>query len=462
MRAPLRDLRVGVGWRPEIAGALLEDRERVDLVEVVAETCFIPTATRREVMALAEVWPVIPHGVKLSLGSAEGIEVERARRLGALARELGAPCVTEHVSFVRAGGHEVGHLTQLPRTRAAVAVVARNVALARKHIGDTPLVLENVAWTVRWPDDEMSEADFYAEVAAATGCDLMLDLSNLHANALNEGLDPRASLRAFPLDRVVMAHVAGGRRVAPDFFLDSHADPVPEAVFELLSELSALRGAVPVILERDADFPPWRELSAELDRARAITSTQASAPAVDLAPLTLRSLPAVDLAPLASAQSELAASITAPPGSPAPPPPGFDPAAVERTRELLQRKRVDDALPLLPRLMARRAEAEAAALPAVSASPRAPRHNALTDAWRIATALASHPTLGPAARLDGLVLRARTRPLTVDGAAVRAPRDAPFVGRVSLPGGGSVWALKSLGSTAAVRVLHRGGGGARG
>ncbi|MEZ4410888.1 MAG: DUF692 domain-containing protein [Polyangiales bacterium] len=460
MSAALRDLRVGVGWRPEIAGALLEDRARVDFVEVVAETCFIPTSTRREVMAVAEVWPVIPHGVKLSLGSAEGIDVERAKKLGALARDLKAPCVTEHVSFVRAGGHEVGHLTQLPRTRAAVEVVARNVDLARRHLGDVPLVLENVAWTVRWPDDEMSEADFYAEVVARTGCDLMLDVSNLHANAINEGLDPRACLRAFPLERVVMAHMAGGRRVAPDFFLDSHADPVPEAVFTLLADLASLRGAVPVILERDADFPHWRELAAELDRARALTLSVASAPVTP--PVAPAPPVDLDLAPFAAAQSALAASITEPPESTAPPPPGFDPAAVARTRELLQRKRVDDALPLLPRLMARRSEAEAAALPAVCAAPRAPRHNALTDAWRIATALTTHPPLGPAARLDALVLRARTRALTVDGVAVRAPRDTPFVGRVALPGGGSVWALKSLGSTAAVRVVYRGGGGARG
>ena len=148
---------VGLGWRPEIAADLLVDRGAVDFVEVIAEACFVPSAQRREAVALAEAWPVIPHGVKLSLGSAEGVDEDRARRLGALAVALRAPMITEHVALTSAGGCDIGHLTQLPRTREAVRVVARNVARARRHLPDVPLVLENVAWTLRWPDDAMRE-----------------------------------------------------------------------------------------------------------------------------------------------------------------------------------------------------------------------------------------------------------------------------------------------------------------
>src|SRR6478672_4251830 len=96
---------VGIGYRRELAHALLSKPESVDFVEVVAEACREPVQ-RREAIALAEIWPVIPHGVKLSLGSAEGLDVSRARDFGRLARELGAPFVSEHVSFVRAGGRE--------------------------------------------------------------------------------------------------------------------------------------------------------------------------------------------------------------------------------------------------------------------------------------------------------------------------------------------------------------------
>src|SRR5262245_4800756 len=136
----------GIGLRPEIAGDLLGSPGSVDFVEVVAEACFASPAARREAVAVSRVWPVVPHGVKLSLGSAEGIDVDRARRLGALARELRAPAVTEHVAFVRGGGREIGHLTQVPFTREAVRVVAANVARARRALPDVPLLLENAAW----------------------------------------------------------------------------------------------------------------------------------------------------------------------------------------------------------------------------------------------------------------------------------------------------------------------------
>ncbi len=262
---------VGIGWRQELATDLLQRRAAVSFVEVVAELCFTQSRARREASALAEAWPVIPHGVKLSLGCAGGVDDDRARRLGELARALRAPLVTEHVALTSAGGWEVGHLTQLPRTREAVAVVARNVDRARRHLPDVPFALENVAWTARWPDDAMREEDFYCEVARATGCQLLLDLGNLHANALNEGRDPFEVLRAYPLDRVAMIHIAGGH-VEGGFFFDDHASPVPEAVFGLLAAFTAARGAVPVLLERDGNFPPFAELAAELARAHAITA----------------------------------------------------------------------------------------------------------------------------------------------------------------------------------------------
>ena len=119
---------VGIGWRPELAVDLLRRPRDLDFVEVIAENCFVGAQARREAVALRAMWPVVPHGVKLSLGSAEGIDREHARRLGDLARDLRAPVISEHVAYVRSGGVEVGHLTPVPRTREAVRVIARNVA----------------------------------------------------------------------------------------------------------------------------------------------------------------------------------------------------------------------------------------------------------------------------------------------------------------------------------------------
>ena len=443
---------VGLGWRPEIAADLLVDRGAVDFVEVIAEACFVPSAQRREAVALAEAWPVIPHGVKLSLGSAEGVDEDRARRLGALAVALRAPMITEHVALTSAGGCDIGHLTQLPRTREAVRVVARNVARARRHLPDVPLVLENVAWTLRWPDDAMREEDFYAEVAEATGCPMLLDLGNLYANALNEGRDPLAVLRGYPLDRVAMVHVAGGRREG-DFYFDDHASPVCEGVFALLDALVRARGSVPVLLERDANFPPFAELSRELDRARRVLADGGDGARPAPKP------PRVDHAEanpgaLARAQAALARALTDRSAAPAKAPDGFADVEVARSREVLQRKRVDDALPLLARLSRHGATLVEAARRAVDGTPRPPRGAALSDAWSIAAEAARVPAMEADARVDLLVLRARFKVSARPGVAP-VERTGPFVGSAAARAGGKVWAVKGLGARAPVKIFER-------
>jgi hypothetical protein len=442
---------VGIGWRPEFAVDLLHVRDAVSFVEVLAELCFSQARARREALALAEIWPVVPHGVKLSLGSAEGIDDDRARRLGALARTLRSPLVSEHVALTSAGGWEVGHLTQLPRTREAVTVVARNVYRARRYLPDVPLLLENVAWTVRWPDDVMPEEDFYQEVVRATGCPLLLDLGNLHANARNEGRDPFAVLRGYPLDQVAMVHIAGGHQ-EDGFYFDDHASPVPDAVFQLLEALTDARGAVPVLLERDANFPPFTELCDELDRARAIAarappaSTQprespppspvATAEAID----TLEARQAAFARALADRHAPLAGPLAA-----------FSTEDIARTREVLQRKRVENALPLLPRLSSRPEVLGPLARAAVDAYPRPARGAALSDAMRIATRALAEPSLAVDARIDLLVLRARFR---FHADSPPGKRLGPFIGQTKTQTGRRIWALKGPGVEATVRLIE--------
>lgn len=444
---------VGLGWRQEIASDLLLHRDAVDFVEVIAETCFVQSAQRREAVALAESWPVIPHGVKLSLGSAEGIDEDRARRLGALAVALRAPMITEHIALTSAGGCEIGHLTQLPRTREAVRVVARNVARARRHLPDVPLVLENIAWTLRWPDDAMREEDFYAEVAEATGCPMLLDLGNLYANALNEGRDPLAVLRGYPLDRVAMVHVAGGHREG-SFYFDDHASPVCEGVFALLDALVRARGPVPVLLERDANFPPFEELAREVGRARGTLREAGGVYALPASKLPGAVGDEVASEALARTQAALARALTDRTERPERAPTGFGDDDVARSREVLQRKRVDDALPLLVRLSTHGERVVEVARRAVDAAPRPPRGAALSDAWSIAQRAAQEPAMAADARVDLLVLRARFKMPPSPG-SVPVERAGPFVGSAAAREGRRVWAVKGIGPRAVVKIFER-------
>jgi uncharacterized protein (UPF0276 family) len=443
---------VGLGWRRELAADLLASPWVVDFVEVVAEACHVQAKVRREALALSRMWPVALHGVKLSLGSAEGVREDRARLLGALARDLAAPVVSEHVAFTRGREREIGHLTPLPRTRAAVAVVARNAARARRFLPDVPLLLENVAATFWWPDDEMDEATFYQEVVAATGCELLLDLSNLWANATNEGLDPVAVLEGYPLERVAMVHLAGGEW-DHGFYLDTHAAPVGEPVLELLRVLVQRRGSVPVLVERDAEFGPFAELEDELGRVREIVALPERVPWGARAPGSVIAAATGPDEGLADQQEALALALTAL-DEPSPEMLSrYGAAALERSRAVLRRKRVDDSLPLVPRTAARGEPARVLAMAAVERRPRAPQGAAVADALHIAAAAAADPELSAAGRVDHLILRARFVGPDRHG-AVR-PRRGPFVGRARLDDRRDFWVLKGPGTAAAVRLYER-------
>ncbi|MEH0936717.1 DUF692 domain-containing protein [Micromonospora psammae] len=254
---------VGIGWRPEIAG-FVADLPGLRFVEVVAES-LAPTGPLPP--GLAELRgrgvTVVPHGVRLSLGGAEPVDPARVAHLAGVAELVGAPLVSEHIAFVRAGGLEAGHLLPLPRSRAAVAAVVANVRRAQAEL-PVPLALEPIAALFDWPDDELDEADFLTAILDATGASLLLDVANVYANARNRGADPLALLDRLPLDRVAYAHVAGGAE-RDGHYHDTHTDPVPSQVLDLLREVCGRHRPPALLLERDGRWPPAAALRAELD-----------------------------------------------------------------------------------------------------------------------------------------------------------------------------------------------------
>ena len=272
----MRD-RVGLGWRPAIADRIVAAAERLDVVEVIAEDWTNrPAREVRALRTLGALVPVVLHGVSLGLASSAPAD---ERRLDAFARvvDFARPLFwSEHLAFVRGGGIEIGHLAAPPRCAATIEGTARNVARARAVVGSLPL-LENVATLIDPPGSDRDEAAFVADVLDATGCDLLLDLHNLHANAVNFCFGEREDfLRRVPVQRVKAVHLAGGRPVpvpgggGKTRLLDDHLHPVPDAVFSLLEFVGA-RAPHPltVILERDGAFPPFKETLQELSCARA-------------------------------------------------------------------------------------------------------------------------------------------------------------------------------------------------
>ncbi len=280
-----RSDRVGLGWRPELAAGIFAHFDQIDVVEVIADDYFDSAAegagyswpfSRRQQNALrtlAAQVPVVLHGVSMGLASAAPVETKRLDAMARLVGRVRPAAWSEHLAFVRGGGLEIGHLAAPPRSDTTIEGAARNLERARAIIGARPEV-ENIATLVLPPGSAYSEAEWMARILEASGCGLLLDLHNLHANATNHGYDPIAFLDRLPAGRIRTIHLAGGKWIpAPDGgrrLLDDHLHDVPVEVFTLLEEVAA-RAPQPltVILERDGAFPAMSTLLAQLDAARA-------------------------------------------------------------------------------------------------------------------------------------------------------------------------------------------------
>ncbi|MFI0018848.1 DUF692 domain-containing protein [Streptomyces griseus] len=266
-------LGIGIGWRPEIADEV-EALAGIDWVEAVAENLCADHLPDSLVRLRERGVTVVPHGVALGLGGADRPDPGRLAALAARAELLGAPLVTEHIAFVRAGGPltasprlEAGHLLPVARTRDALDVLCENVRIAQDSL-PVPLALENIAALISWPGEELTEGQFLAELVERTGVRLLIDVANLHTNHVNLGQDPAKALDELPVEAIAYVHVAGGVE-KNGVWHDTHAHPVSAPVLEVLAELRSRVDPPGVLLERDDAFPPGAELAGELDAIRA-------------------------------------------------------------------------------------------------------------------------------------------------------------------------------------------------
>ena len=269
MNTKLPTLGVGLGFRPPFLSDLFLNRQAVDFLEITADH-YIEAASQKasELQLLAAHFPLIPHALGLSLGSAEGLDADYLRQLAAVVNRLNPPWWSEHIAFTRAGGVDIGHLTPLPYTKEAIDVLCRNIAQAKSVIA-APLLLENITYAVTLPGAEMTEAQFLTEIVERSDCGLLLDITNLYTNAMNHGFDIGAFLDAIPLEKVIQIHFTGGEW-QEGTLIDSHSRPTPPPVWELMEEVFRRAPVQGAILERDEDLPPFQEMAGELAKARAI------------------------------------------------------------------------------------------------------------------------------------------------------------------------------------------------
>jgi uncharacterized protein (UPF0276 family) len=236
---------------------------------------------------LAERYPVVTHGLTMSLGGVDPLDGAYLGDLTAFLREMRTPWHSDHLCFGSVDGRMLHDLLPVALTKATVDHVAARIRRARDAIG-LPLAIENVSYYWHPGRAEMTESELLARVCDAADCSLMLDVNNAYVNAANFGFDVDAWMREAPLERVVQIHVAGhewftvderglgapaSSETAGTMIIDTHGADVPDPVLSLLGRVLARTGPVPVVLERDQNVPGLSALLEELARIRAIWET---------------------------------------------------------------------------------------------------------------------------------------------------------------------------------------------
>lgn len=270
----LPNLGIGLGLRRELATETLESESRIDWLELVPENYMgLGGACRERLESARNKFPLVTHGINLSIGSTDDLNSEYLSKLKKLLDLIDAPWFSDHLCFTSCDGIYMHDLLPLPRSKEAIKLIAEKVKRVQETIG-RPFLLENISYYMNVPGCEMNDSQFLAEVVEKADCGLLLDVNNVYVNSLNHGFDPYQYLDQIPLDRTVQIHVAGHKQ-GSEYVIDTHGSAVVEPVFELLQYVLERVEAKGVMLERDQNFPEFEEILLEVDRIRAISDAAA-------------------------------------------------------------------------------------------------------------------------------------------------------------------------------------------
>ena len=266
-RFGLPNLGVGLGLRTVHYSRILETNPPVDWFEILSDN-YLETAGRPldYLDAIADRYPVVMHGVSLSIGSTDPLDRRYVESLRALRDRTRARWVSDHLCWTGVAGKNTHDLLPIPYTEEALAHVAERVKEVQDILG-APIALENPSSYVEFNGSAMREWEFLARLCDAADAAILLDVNNVYVSAYNHGFDPVDYLRAIPFDRVVQIHVAGHTNHGTHI-IDSHIGPVIDGVWRLFGEANARAGGASALLEWDAEIPSLEETHAEALRAK--------------------------------------------------------------------------------------------------------------------------------------------------------------------------------------------------
>jgi len=257
----------GLGLRVEHYETILDERPAVDWFEALTENYLVPGGKPLHNLArIREHYPMVLHGVSMSIGTAQPLDRDYLEQVKALAQRIEPAWISDHLCWTGVAGKNLHDLMPLPYTDEALKHVVQRVRTVQDILGRR-LLLENVSSYVTFRDSRMSEWEFLRAVAQEADCLILLDINNIYVSSINHEFDAREYLGAIPVERVQQIHLAGHQNHG-DYLIDSHDHPVPDPVWALYADAVRRFGHVATMIERDANIPPLAELQDELLAAR--------------------------------------------------------------------------------------------------------------------------------------------------------------------------------------------------
>ncbi|GAB6034868.1 HvfB family MNIO-type RiPP peptide maturase [Galenea microaerophila] len=270
MRMPCQVEGVGLGLRRTFIDEVINTPDLpIDFLEIAPENWVkMGGANGKKLRQLTERFPFVCHGLSLDLGGIRPLDFDYLAQLKTFFKQHQIRCYTEHLSYCGDSGH-LYDLLPIPFTEEAVSYVADRIHQVQDFL-EQPIGIENVSFYAM-PSDEMSEIEFVKVILAEANCGYLLDVNNVYVNAINhDQYSPEEFIAQMPTERIMYLHMAGHFDEAEDLKIDTHGEPVKEAVWQLLDFTYQQHGMQPTLLERDFNIPPLSELMAEMARIRQI------------------------------------------------------------------------------------------------------------------------------------------------------------------------------------------------
>jgi uncharacterized protein (UPF0276 family) len=261
------NLGLGVGLRSTHFDYILKNQPEVDWFEVISENFIDSQGRPRYVLQqIAERYPVVMHGVSLSIGSTDPLDFEYLGKLKRLARETNAQWISDHLCWTGILGRNTHDLLPVPFTEATLRHVVERVRTLQDFL-ERPFVLENPSSYITFQDSTMDEWEFITRMAEEADCGLLLDVNNVYVSSFNHDMDPDQFIRSLPHERIVQFHLAGHANYTK-YIIDTHDNHVVDPVWELYRTAHQLTGGVSTLLEWDANIPPFPVVHAEVLKAK--------------------------------------------------------------------------------------------------------------------------------------------------------------------------------------------------